>query len=270
MRKTEFHRMNRLIFIIFISIPFWSFGQIENRWQPDSIYVNRQVKKIFVYLNSPKDLSEIVEFDRTGKRIRSTEFSASYNRKTRKHKSTDKINRYEYDSQNRLIKIIDSIGKDSITFKDGLNNKLISSRKNLGSFVYKTNYYYEPFKSTTTQKKDSIVVYEKTKEYEKDFYVSRLFGYYLESKLKKVKTTENAITNTFAYSDQTDLQRFEDNKTINNSFNEKGQLIKSDIKSIFMNDRINEYELNYKYYENGLLKSIRGYVPRYFKYEFWE
>ena len=140
----------------------------------------------------------------------------------------------------------------------------------MGSFVYKTNYYYEPFKSTTTQKKDSIVVYEKTKEYEKDFYVSRLFGYYLESKLKKVKTTENAITNTFAYSDQTDLQRFEDNKTINNSFNEKGQLIKSDIKSIFMNDRINEYELNYKYYENGLLKSIRGYVPRYFKYEFWE
>ena len=34
-----------------------------------------------------------------------------------------------------------------------------------------------------------------------------------------------------------------------------------------MNDRINEYELNYKYYENGLLKSVRGYVPRYFKYE---
>lgn len=262
--------MNRLIFIIFISIPFWSFGQIENRWQPDSIYSNRQVKKVFVYLNSPKDLSEIVEFDRNGKRIRSTKYSASYNRKTRKHKSIDKINVYEYDSHNRLIKVIDSVGNDSITFKYGTNNKLISSRKKLGSFVYETNYYYEPFKSTTTQKNDSIVVYEKTKEYEKEFYVSRFFGYYLESKLKKVKTTENGITNTLAYSDQTDLQRFEDNKTIDNSFNEKGQLIKSDIKSIFMNDRINEYELNYKYYENGLLKNVRGYVPRYFKYEFWE
>src|SRR5690606_918159 len=111
--------MNRLIFIIFLSIPLWSFGQIENRWQPDSIYSNRQVKKIFVYLNSPKDLSEIVEFDRNGKRIRSTEYSASYNRKTRKHKSIDKTNVYEYDSQNRLIKVIDSIGNDSITFKYG-------------------------------------------------------------------------------------------------------------------------------------------------------
>jgi len=262
--------MNRLIFIIFLSIPLWSFGQIENRWQPDSIYSNRQVKKIFIYLNSPKDLSEIVEFDRTGKRMRSTKFSASYNRKTRKHKSTDKINIYEYDSQNRLIKIIGSIGKDSITFKYGTNNKLISSRKNLGNFVYKTKYQYEPFKSTTIQEKDSIVVYEKTKEYEKNFYVSRFFGYYLESKLKKIQTTENGIKNTFAYSDQTDLQRFEDNKTLNNSFDEKGRLINSVIKSVFMNDRINEYELNYKYYENGLLKNIRGYVPRYFKYEFWK
>lgn len=245
-----------------------SFGQIENIWQPDSIYSNRQVKKIFVYLNSAKDLSEVVELDRTGKRIRSTEYSASYNGKTRKHKSINKINRYEYDSQNRLIKIIDSIGKDSITFKYGTNNKLISSRKNLGNFVYETKYLYEPFKSITTRKKDSIVVYEKIEEYDQDFYVSRFYGYYLESKLKKIKTTENGVTNTIAYSDQTDLQRFEDDKIIKNSFDEKGLLVKSNIKSVFMNDRINEYELNYKYYDNGLLKSIRGYVPRYFKYEF--
>ena len=31
-------------------LPVDIFGQIENRWQPDSIYSNRQVKKIFVYL----------------------------------------------------------------------------------------------------------------------------------------------------------------------------------------------------------------------------
>lgn len=262
--------MNRLIFIIFLSIPLWSFGQIENKWQPDSIYSNRQVKKIFVYLNSPKDLSEIVEFDRNGKRIRSTKYSASYNRKTRKRKRIEKINLFKYNNKNQLIKIIDLVGQDLTTFKYGNNGKIISSRKNLGNFNYETKYFYEPYKSTTTRNKDSIVVYEKSKEYEKDFYVSRFFGYYLEPKLKKVKTTENGITYTLANSDKTDLQRFEDNKTIDNSFNEKGQLIKSDIKSVFMNDRINEYELNYKYYKNGLLKSVRGYVPRYLKYEFWE
>lgn len=262
--------MNRIIFLIFISLPICSSGQIENRCQPDSIYSNRQVKKIFVYLNSPKDLSEILEFDRTGKRIRSTKYSASYNRRTRKHKTIDQINTYAYDSQNQLSKIIDSIGKDSIIFKYGNNNKLISSRKNLGSFVYETKYHYEPFKSTTTRKNDSIVVYEKAKEYDQDFYVSRFYGIYLEPKLKKVIDTVDRITNTTAYKDYEDLEKFEDDKTIKNTFDKEGRLIKSDILSIFMNDRINEYELNYKYYENGLLKSVRGYVPRYFKYEFWE
>jgi hypothetical protein len=109
--------MNRILFLIFLSIPIFSFGQIENKWQPDSIYTNRQVKKIFVYMNSPKDLSEIIEFDRTGKRIRSTKYSASYNRKTRKRKWIEKINLFDYNNKNQLIKIIDSIGRDSIIFK---------------------------------------------------------------------------------------------------------------------------------------------------------
>ncbi len=270
MRKIEFYRMNRLIFIIFLSIPLWSFGQIENRWQPDSIYSNRQVKKIFVYLNSPKDLSEIVEFDRNGKRIRSTEYSASYNRKTRKRKWIEKINLFEYNNKNQLIKIVDSVGKNSTTFEYGNNGKLTSSRKNLGNFIYETKYLYEPYKSTTTRKKDSIVVYEKTKEYEQDFYVSKFYGIYLEPKLKKVIDTINGITNTTAYKDYDDLEKFVDDKTIKNTFDQKARLIKSDIRSIFMNDRINEYELNYKYYKNGLLKSVRGYVSRYFEYEYWE
>ena len=82
--------------------------------------------------------------------------------------------------------------------------------------------------------------------------------------------TINGIPNTTAYKDYADLEKFKDNETITNFFNDKGQLIKSDIYSVFMNDRVNEYELTYEYYKNGLLKSIRGYVPRYFEYEFWE
>ncbi len=262
--------MNRFLFLIFISIPIFGFGQIENRWQPDSVYANRQVKKIFVYMNSPKDLSEIIEFDRTGKKIRSTKYSASYNRKTRKRKSIEKVNLFDCNNKNQLVRIIDSVGKDSTIFKYETNGKLTWSRKNLGSFVYETSYNYEPYESTTTGKNDSIIIYHKTKEYDKDFYVKRFYGYYLEPKLKKILETINGIPNTTTYKDYGDLEKFKDNKTITNSFNEKGQLVKSDVYSKFMNDRVNEYQLTYKYYKNGLLKSIRGYVPRYFKYEYWE
>jgi hypothetical protein len=92
----------------------------------------------------------------------------------------------------------------------------------------------------------------------------------LEAKLKKKQITINGITETYSYSDKTDRQRFDDNETIKNAFNEQGQLLKSEIKSVFMNDRVNEYNLTYNYYENGLLKSIRGYVPLYFKYEHFD
>lgn len=262
--------MNRIILLIVCFSPLFCFGQIENRWQPDSIYSNRQVKKIFVYLNSPKDLSEIVEFDRSGKRIRSTKYSASYNRKTRKRKGIEKVNLYEYDSHDRLIRIVDSVGRDSAIFQYGLNGKLISSRKNLGNFIYEYKYFYSPFRKTTVRRKDSVIVYENTKEYDMDFYVSRSYGYSLEPKLKKITDTINGVPNTLAYKDYKDLQRFEDNKTINNSFDSHSRLITSDIKSVFLNDRKFERVLTYNYYKNGLLKSIRGYVPRYFKYEFWE
>jgi len=263
-------RINSVLLLILIYLPVCSFGQIENKWQPDSIYANRQVKKILVYLNSPKDLSEIIEFDQTGKRIRSTKYSASYNRRTRKHKTIAKINFFEYDEQNLLIETVDSIGQDLITYKYNPNGELISSRKKLGSFVYETSYNYQPFESTTTRKNDSIIIYRKTKEYDQDFYVKRLYGFYLQPKLKKVTDTINGIPNTTAYKDYTDLERFEDDKKIKNIFNQNEQLIKSDIYSRFVNNRVNEYQLTYKYYDNGLLKSIRGYVPRYFEYEFWK
>tara|TARA_R110002074_G_scaffold401231_1_gene598744 strand:+ start:120 stop:629 length:510 start_codon:yes stop_codon:yes gene_type:complete len=169
-----------------------------------------------------------------------------------------------------LVKITDSVGQDSTTFKYDNNGKLTSSRKNLGNFVFETTYHYQPFYSTTTRRNDSIVIYQKTKEYDKDFYVNRFYGYSLEPKLKRVVDTIDGIPNTTAYKDYTDLEKYKDDETITNFFNEKGQLLKSDIYSVFMNDRVNEYELTYKYYKNGLLKSIRGYVPRYFEYEFWE
>ncbi len=114
------------------------------------------------------------------------------------------------------------------------------------------------------------MVYEKTKEYERDFYVKRFYGYYLEPELKRFQTTIDGVTNTTAYSDYKDLERFEDDKSMKNTFDSNGQLIKSEIRSVFMNDRINEYDFYYKYDKDGLLKSVRGYVARYFEYEYWK
>ena len=263
--------MIRIIIItLLISFATSCFGQIENRWQPDSVYLNRKVKKIYVYLNSPKDLSEIVEFDEKGKRIRVEKYNASYNRRTRKSKRIKKISLYKYDSFDRLTKIVDSVGNDSITFQYGTNGKVISSRKNLGNFLYETKYFYNPYKTITTRRKDSLIIYHKTKEYDKDYYINHFFGHYSKAKLKKIKSVVNGDTNIVAYSDHSDLIRYEDNKVINNRFDEFGRLESSDIRSVFMNDRVNEYQLTYNYYKNGLLKSIRGYIPRYFTYEFYE
>jgi hypothetical protein len=66
------------------------------------------------------------------------------------------------------------------------------------------------------------------------------------------------------------MQRFDDTEIIKNTFNSKDQLITSDVNSFFMNNRTSAYKLSYSYYLNGLLKSIRGYVPEFFKYEFYE
>ncbi len=57
-------------YLIIIFLTSLSYSQIANRWQPDSVYENRKVKKILVFLNSPEDISEIVEFDKNGKRTR--------------------------------------------------------------------------------------------------------------------------------------------------------------------------------------------------------
>lgn len=256
--------------LIFLFITISLNGQIENIWQPDSIYVKRNVKKIYVYLNSKKDLSQIVEFDKEGRKTRSTKYSASYNRTTRKSKRIQQISLYKYDSLDRIIEIADSIGTTNISFKYDRNGKLILSQTVRGNFKYETEHFHNPYKTITRRKRNSEIVYEKAKEYDNNFFVNRFYGYYYEPKLKKTTEVTNGLRNTVSYSDYEDLVKYEDDKSIVNEFNNEGKLVKSKIKSVFMNDRINQFDLHYKYYKNGLLKSIRGYVPRYFKYEFYE
>ena len=267
-----------IILIFFNSI--LSFGQIENRWQPDSVYKNKNVKKIFVYENSLKDLSEIVELDRNGKIIRIEKYSASYNKRTRKLKSIDRVTNHIYDEQGKINHEIDTIiyhHNNSVSTEKTYfyyeNSLLISSKYFKGNFENpssETTYSNHPFTSTTTIKIDTLITYRKTKEYERDFYVKRFYGYVLEAKLKKKQITINGITETYSYSDETDRQRFDDNETIKNTFNEQGQLLKSEIKSVFRNDRTSEYILTYTYENNGLLKSLRGYVSLYYKYEYFD
>ena len=277
---TSFSVMKQIVTLITLFICSQTYGQIDNRSQPDSIYLNRKVKKIYAYLNSKKDLSEIIEFDRDGRKIRSVKYSASYDKKTRGQKTINLISSFKYDSKSRLTQII-----DSVIYWDN------SCRINNHYFYYDTNgvletvkyfeapfetpisetYYYEsPFRTTTIQRNDTLILYCKTKEYENGFYVNKFYGYYYEAKLKSGVSVYQGDTSRYQYSDYSDMQRFEDTETIKNTFNSKGQLITSDVNSVFMNNRTSKYKLTYSYYSNGLLASIRGYVPEFFKYEFYD
>lgn len=271
--------MKRIAILILIFLnSILSYAQVENRWQPDSIYENKKVKRILVYENSPKDLTEIVDMDRNGKIIRVEKYSASYNKRTRKSKSIDRVTTHIYDELGKVTHKIDTIiyhHNNSVsterTYLYYENDLLTSSKYFKGDFEKpssETSYSHNPFTSTTTIKVDTLITYRKTKEYERDFYVKRFYGYVLEAQLKKNQITINGITET--YSDETDRQRFDEEKIIKNYFNEQGQLLKSEVKSVFRNDRTSEYTLSYTYYDNGLLKSIRGYVPLYFKYEYFD
>ena len=271
--------------LLFFCVSFISYGQIENRWQPDSVYANHKVKKIYVYLNSPKDLSEIVEFDKNGNRIRIEKYSASYNRRTRKRKSLDHIIHFEYDKKGFLIRELDSTiyyeNKYSVDKKiyeyDSISRlKAIKYfQRDFKNPISQKSFYYEPFRTIYKKRRDSIIAYQETKVYDKDFYVRRRFGYSLQPKLKKSEMSyydkdSLLIKERVSYSDYNDLKRTEISNYLSNTFDEKENLINSVVEYGEENDRKWMYELNYKYYKNGLLKSVRGYVPRYFKYEFWE
>lgn len=271
----------RQILTFIVSFVFTqAYGQIENRSQPDSIYQNRKVKKIYAYLNSNKDLSEVIEFTKDGRKLRSVKYSASYNQKTRKRKSVDKISCFKYDSQMRLTQIIDSVIYSDNSCRvnnhyfhydtNGVLNTIKYYEAPFEMPVTETYYYSNPYRSTTIRHNGSSVIYNKTKEYDKDFYVNKFYGFYFEAKLKSGVSVYQGDTSRYQYSDYSDMQRFEDTETINNTFNSKGQLVTSDVNSVFMNNRTSAFKLSYNYYSSGLLKSIRGYVPEYFKYEFYE
>ena len=261
--------------MIFCSICFFGFSQTENRLQHDSVYKNRKVKRIYIYQNSLKDLSEIIDFDQSGKIVTSTKYSASYDRKSRKRKKIDVVSSYTYDGNGQLSKVSDTLKHYSSTptinfslLQYNNQGKLAVKRDFKNGFespYYITYYTYNPYKTQTIQDIDSMIVYNKTREYERDFYVKRFHGYSYEPKLKQM--TQNG--NTTQYSDRKDLVRYDDDKNIENVFDINGRLIASNIKSVFMNDRTLSYNLKYSYFKNGLLKSIRGYVPEYFKYEFY-
>lgn len=272
--------MKEILTLITLFFFSQTFGQIDNRSQPDSIYLNRKVKKIYAFLNSKKDLSEVIEFDRDGRKVRSVKYSASYDKRTRGRKTIDLISTFKYDSKLRLTQIIDSViywdnscRINNHYFHYNTNGVLDTVKYYEAPFqtpVSETYYYENPYRTTTVRRNDTLTLYCKTKEYEKGFYVNMFYGYYYEAKLKSGVSIHQGDTSRYQYSDYSDMQRFEDTETIRNTFNSKGQLITSDINTVFMNNRTSKYKLTYNYYSNGLLESIRGYVPEYFKYEFYD
>lgn len=272
--------MKQILTLITVFYFSQTFGQIDNRTQPDSIYQNRKVKKIYAYLNSKKDLSEVVELNRDGRKIRSVKYSASYDKKTRGRKTIELISSFKYDSKSRLAQIIDSVIYWDNSCRVNNHHFHYDTNGDLDTVKYyeahfqspasETYYYGNPFRSTTIRRNDTLILYYKTKEYEKGFYVNKFYGYYYEAKLKTGVSINQDDTSRYQYSDYSDMQRFEDTKTIKNTFNSKGQLITSDVNSVFMNDRTSRYKLTYSYYSNGLIESIRGYVREFFKYEFYD
>jgi hypothetical protein len=273
--------MNKVLISLCLILSGSVYGQSENSTQPDSIYQNRRVRKIIKYENSPRDLSEVIYLDRGGRKIRSITYSASYNGKTRKSKRIEGTKHYQYDSNMRLIQILDSTahyaGSFSVDFTRFFYDSLGRLTKGQDfnekfpeSPNYETFYYYEPFISTTIQRRDSLIFYHKTKEYENNFYVKRFYGYYLESKLKEGFRVQGQDTIEYQYSDPKDIRTFNDDSVLKNKFNPAGQIINSDINTVFMNDRTVKHQLTYYYYPNGLLKSVRGYIPEFFEYEYYK
>jgi hypothetical protein len=222
----------------------------------------------------------ITYLDKEGRKIRSIIYSASYNGKTRKNKRIERTKHYKYESNMRLAQIIDSTAHFDGTFSvdntffyyDSLGRltKSQAYQRDFKTPTYETRYRYEPYESTTIQRKDTLITYHKTTEYENGFYVKRFYGYYLESKLKHSFVVQGQDTIKYGYSDENDLQKFKDNMVLKNRFNSAGQIVSSDINSVFMNDRTINHKLTYYYYSNRLLKSVHGYIPEFFEYEFYK
>lgn len=271
--------MNNILFLLCFFLSSNVYGQSENSSQPDSIYKNRRVRKIIKYENSPRDLSEITYLDKDGRKLRSITYSASYNANTRRNKRIERTKHYKYDSNDRLIKTFDSISHLSSSFRvdytlffyDSLGRLAKSQRfqeKFPDSPNYETFYYYSPFKTITISKKDSLVVYHMTAEYDYDYFEKRSYGYVWEPKLKEGIAIHHRDTSEYQYLDYKELEKFNQEMILKNTYNPMRQILTSDINSVFMNDRTVIHKLTYYYYPNGLLKSVRGYIPEFFEYEY--
>jgi hypothetical protein len=260
-------------------------AQDEDKFQPDSVYRYCKVKRIYVYGYSPRDLSKVIDLDTNGRKIKLVNYDESYNRKTRAQKRIYGISRYIYDSEKKLIEVIDSDKymhssdeTDHTYFFYSANGVLTASthyKYYKGKYVYShTDYGASPFKSIITRRNDSMIIYQNTQEYDRDFYERRSYGYSWEPKLKTGFFVHGTDTTSYQYSDYKDLKRLESFHENTNQFNSKGQLISSDINQRFMVDpgtwtTFQDIAI-YNYYANGLLKWISGYSGKSFKYEFYK
>jgi hypothetical protein len=266
--------MKKLFFSLVCLSPFCGFAQQDDdHWQPDSIYANRKVKTVLIYQTTPQDITEIIHLNNIGKKIKVDSYSPSYDKKTRKLKRLELVALYKYDCSDKLIKIIDSTinygNEYSLTrriFEYDSTGKLRVERY----FVREENecyreirYFHSPFRSNLITRNDTIVTLNEMIEYDKDFYPSRQTGFYFQPKMEYQTISDESgttkIQRSFLEKRETDLK-------YNNIFDKKGKIVSSDLK----NNGHNVYKLKYKYYSNGLLKSVVGEVPTYFKYEYFE
>ena len=259
-------------------------GQYENRLQPDSVYKRKKVKKIirrsqFVM----KDASTFVEtiyFDREGHKIRSVFYSEPYDF-GEKFVTIGPLRteHYQYDSAMKVIQIVDSIGnlrdsysiENSFLYYDSIGRlaKSLYHRRHRYTPIQETFHYHAPRKSVTVQRNDTIGTYHGTTEFERGFYVKSVFGYNRAPKSFYEFPIDEQDTANHKYS-ANELYTFNFNKVFANKFDSRGRLKRSDINDDFNNETTN-YKLKYRYYRNGLIKCIRGYVTAdYFKYEFFE
>jgi hypothetical protein len=98
----------RVLAFVLIALPHFAQAQDENTFQPDRIYQALKVKTIYVYENSTKDLAKVIELDTNGHKVKIANYSASYDRASRMRKTIDSYVRYKYDSEKKLIEVIDS------------------------------------------------------------------------------------------------------------------------------------------------------------------